>query len=215
MALGPLRQSHQGLRGVDNILIRTYQERDFGCAFIRGRQRSEGRPRARETMAPLATSLVERRGGAAPLRYWGARASLGARRTALGPSRCPAGHLAPPGAPSPRFEGDGKGEGRARQPEKVKWPGGEARARRSSHSERLSRRSSRASEGGKQTTAALRIFFVCDWVYATGNSKLAKRTHLSLAEDAQTRMLIGVSGKIAFCGVVRNYQNMKILADRN
>jgi hypothetical protein len=106
--------------------MRTYQEHDFAAWLsFEGRRRSEGRPQARETMAPLAASLVERPGGRRTPASLGCSApSQGAWRTA---SRS-AGHLrhwcpAPPGAPFPRSEGDEKGKGRARQPEKAKWPG--------------------------------------------------------------------------------------------
>jgi hypothetical protein len=52
-------------------------------------------------------------------------------------------------------------------------------------------------------------------VVTTEDSKRAKRTHFGLANTAQTRVLIGFPGKIAFYSTAPNYQDMKILAGRN
>ena len=76
----------------------------------------------------FASSLVERREAPPPYGHWGARAPQGARRTrwSVGP------YVTGPGASRrsiPSFSRETeKGEGRARQPEKVKSPGSAALA---------------------------------------------------------------------------------------
>jgi hypothetical protein len=123
------------------------------------------------------------------------------------------------------FEGDGKREGRARQPEKSEVAGqhsvGSCRVvargasedgcradllRRSSHCERRRELAQRAE------TPPLRGLNVYDWLYTTGNSRVAEQTHLRFAETAQTHVLTGLSGNIAPYGVASNYHNVKILA---
>jgi hypothetical protein len=90
--------------------IRTYREQALAKApFLERLGPGQGKPPDGENVPPAAASTVERREAAAPLRHWGARASPGARRTAIwsagtyviGARRLPALHV-------PRFEGDGK-----------------------------------------------------------------------------------------------------------
>jgi hypothetical protein len=70
-------------------------------------------------MAPFAASVVERREAPPPYVTGGRAPPYEARAGPDGPAGPTSLGPAPPGAPFPRFEGDGKkGKGRARQPEK-------------------------------------------------------------------------------------------------
>src|SRR5262245_29651859 len=74
---------------------------------VESRKRSEGPPRTRDTMAPFASSLVERREAPPPTSLGGA-CLREARGGPDGPSGPTSLGPAPPGAPFPRLEGDGK-----------------------------------------------------------------------------------------------------------
>src|SRR5690242_13494115 len=97
---------------------RTYQERvSSRHRRLAGDEASE--TRARETMAPLAVSLWWSAGRRRPPASLGGARLAKARAGPVGPAGPTSLGPAPPGAPFPRFEGDGKkGKGRARQPEK-------------------------------------------------------------------------------------------------
>ena len=116
--------------GVDSIPRKEHIRNKFASRLsFGGRKRSEGRTRSRETMALVRTVSGGAPGGAAPLRHWGARASQ-RRAAARVKGRRALRHWARRlrrSIPSSSRETE-KGEGRARQPKKVKSPGSMALA---------------------------------------------------------------------------------------
>jgi hypothetical protein len=104
-----------------------------------------------------------------------------------------------------------RGKGGPASPKKLKWPVGEARARRSSQSERSRvvavQFEQRARRGRRKYTWTL--------VLHNASASWPNKPIFSLARTAQTHVAIGFSGKIAFCGTAQNYQYVKILAGRD